>query len=141
MPRKSAAALAVVPVVTGAPPRLNPPTGLSDAARLVFAELVAATDAKHFTRADLPLLTEYATACDLARQAAKELEVAGPVVAGRVSPWLTIQEKSLRAMVALSLRLRVCPQARMSAAKAGTNARNRGVCGIDAILGGRDDEA
>ena len=34
------------------------------------------------------------------------------VIGGRTSPWLVVQEKSIRAMVALAMRLRISPQAR-----------------------------
>ena len=34
------------------------------------------------------------------------------MVDGKPSPWLTVQEKAVRALVALSLRLRLSPQAR-----------------------------
>jgi hypothetical protein len=32
--------------------------------------------------------------------------------AGRISPWTVIQEKSVRSLVALSMRLRLSPQSR-----------------------------
>ena len=35
-----------------------------------------------------------------------------PLVGGKPSPWLTVAEKTNRAVVALSLRLRLSPQAR-----------------------------
>jgi phage terminase small subunit len=66
----------------------------------------------HFQASDLPLLVRYVEASVLAEQAASQLRLEGPVVAGRVSPWVTVQEKSVRALVALSMRLRLSPQAR-----------------------------
>ena len=35
------------------------------------------------------------------------------MIAGRPNPWLTVAEKCDRALVALSMRLRISPQARM----------------------------
>lgn len=137
MPRKSAAALSTLnPVVTPATPRLTPPPSLSARERAVFQELVNATAPDHFTRADLPLLVEYCTACVLAREAAAALYRDGAVhvIRGRANPWLVVQEKQLRAMSALSLRLRICPQGRMSAARAGTHAKRPGTRGVHALM-------
>jgi hypothetical protein len=62
--------------------------------------------------AKAPLLSGYFEAVCLAEQAARELRGGGAVIKGRASPWLVIQEKSVRAMVALAMRLRLAPQAR-----------------------------
>ena len=45
--------------------------------------------------------------------AAAALQSDGPVIGGRPSPWLIVAEKCDRALVALSMRLRISPQARM----------------------------
>jgi phage terminase small subunit len=132
MPRKSASAL-----TTATPPgtklRLAPPATLSDGARLAFAKAVSSVDADHFTAGDQALLVEFARAVDLANQAATELDAHGPVVNGRPSPWIVIQEKSVRALVALSARLRLCPQSRFDRTKAGTNARKPGAASVDEL--------
>ena len=39
----------------------------------------------------------------------------GAVINGKPSPWITVQEKAVRAMVALSMRLRLSPQSRIDA--------------------------
>ena len=109
--RKSAAALSVIPV-DGKPDRLLPPVSLSDAERTVFVDLVAACDPTHFRPSDLPLLVRYCEAVVLAERAALELRL-GAVVDGKPSPWITIQEKAVRAIVALSMRLRLSPQSRI----------------------------
>jgi phage terminase small subunit len=101
MPRKSAAELSVIPIDQRAS-RLRPPASLSEAERTMFIDLVAAVDAKHFRPSDLPLLCRYCEAVVLAEQAAAELRRAGAVVNGKPSPWVTVQEKAVRAMVALS---------------------------------------
>jgi phage terminase small subunit len=41
----------------------------------------------------------------------------GAVVNGRLSPWVTVQEKAVRAMTALAMRLRLSPQARRERAQ------------------------
>jgi phage terminase small subunit len=40
------------------------------------------------------------------------------VVNGRPSPWIVVQEKAVRAMTALAMRLRLSPQARRERAQA-----------------------
>jgi phage terminase small subunit len=108
--RKSGADLTTVRV-DGQPNRLKPPPSFSTLEAEVFRELVAACDARHFTRADLPLLAAYCAAVVLERRATRELQRA-PVEGGKMSPWALIQEKQVRALVSLSLRLRLCPSAR-----------------------------
>ena len=110
MPRKSAASLSVL-AVDGKPSKLHPPASLSEAERTIFVDVVAATDPRHFRPSDLPLLVRYAEACALGDLAAQELR-RGAVIDGKPSPWIVIQEKAVRAMVALSMRLRLSPQSR-----------------------------
>ena len=109
--RKSAAALSVIPI-DDKPNRLEPPASLSEAERKVFIDIVTACEPQHFRAADLPLLVRYVEACVLADQAAEELRL-GAVIDGKPSPWITVQEKAVRAMVALSMRLRLSPQSRI----------------------------
>ena len=106
--------------------RLQPPGNLSAGAAAVFTRTVAAVEADHFTAVDLPLLEQYAVAADLARQAQGELDAHGAIVDGKASPWLTVQEKTVRALTALSARLRICPQSRFDRLVAGTKARPKG---------------
>lgn len=110
MPRKSASSLKVIPI-TGRSNRLRPPTNLPAAERDLFVQLVASNAPSHFRTSDMPLLVQYVTASVLNDQAAAELR-AGAVVGGRPSPWLAIFEKTNRAMLGLSMRLRLSPQAR-----------------------------
>ena len=112
--RKSGNALSVVEV-EGRPPQLQPPASLSDAERAVFIDIASSVDRRHFQPADWPLLVRYCEATVLAEQAAKELREGGAVLDGRTNPWITVQEKAVRALVALSGRLRLSPQARSPA--------------------------
>lgn len=123
-------------------PRLRPPEGLAPEVRAVFVDHVNANDPKHFVRSDTALLVEYATASVMARRAAEALEREGLVVAGRPNPWLVVQEKQVRAMTALAMRLRLAPQSRIDARGAGRTSRDQGPRGIEALtgLGGRDEE-
>jgi len=111
MPRRSASSLSVVPIASRAA-RLRPPPTLSESERAIFIDIVAACDANHFRASDLPLLCRYAEACALAEQAAQELRQGGAVIGGRPSPWIMVQEKANRTIVALSMRLRLSPQSR-----------------------------
>ena len=111
MPRKSQASLSMVSI-DARQSRLRPPASLSDSERAAFTDIVSTTKANHFVASDLTLLCRYAEATVLAEQAALHLRQEGPVIAGRVSPWITVQEKAVRALVSLSMRLRLSPQAR-----------------------------
>jgi phage terminase small subunit len=112
MPRRSSAELAVVNV-DGGFKRIRPPAQLGEAECDIWRDIVLACDAKHFQASDAPLLVRYCQNVVLAGQAAAALTSEGPVVAGRVNPWLVVAEKADRALVALSMRLRISPQARL----------------------------
>ena len=93
-------------------PRLSPPTSLSEPERALFIAIVSACDSDHFREPDLPLLARFCEAAILAEHAALELRH-GAVVDGKASPWIVVQEKCIRALVALSMRLRLSPQSRI----------------------------
>jgi phage terminase small subunit len=80
--------------------------------RQAFAAIVASVDPKHFAPSDLPLLTSYVCAIVQEQQAVAHLRTEGCVINGKTNPWIVIQEKAHRMMVALSLRLRLSPQGR-----------------------------
>jgi len=106
--------------------RLKPPATLPAGAVAIFEATVAAVDPEHFSAVDLPLLEQFSVAADLAQQAQRHIEQDGPVlVSGKVSSWVVVQEKSIRALVALSARLRISPQSRFDRTVAGTNSRTQ----------------
>lgn len=109
--RKSAANLEVINV-DGSPSRLLPPDHLSADERQRFTEIVSNCDARHFRPSDVTLLNRFVEADALAEKAAAELRK-NPVIDGSASPWLAVQEKSVRALTALSMRLRLSPQSRI----------------------------
>jgi phage terminase small subunit len=111
VPRKSAASLHILPSPKPST-RIRQPSDLGEAELAVWLQLTRTTDAAHFLESDLPLLVEYCRAVVLAQQAGRELAQNGAVVNGRASAWLVIQEKQIRAMTALSHRLRLSPQSR-----------------------------
>jgi hypothetical protein len=84
-------ATAAIVNVDGTPLRLEPPASLSDAERVVFANLVASCDPDHFRLSDAPLLCRYAEAVVLAEKASQQLRRHGAVTKnGRVSGWITV---------------------------------------------------
>jgi hypothetical protein len=110
MPRKSAASLEITPPSRRSN-RLRPPATLSEPERNLFVAILGNCSHDHFQQSDLPLLCRYVEASILAERAAQQLREA-PVVDGKPSPWLVVQEKSVRTLTALSMRLRLSPQAR-----------------------------
>jgi phage terminase small subunit len=109
--RTSASALSVLGV-DGQQSRPSPPSCLSEPERKLFVSIAGSCDRDHFRQTDLPLLSRYCEAAVLAEQAALELRN-GAVVGGKPSPWIFVQEKCVRAMVSLSMRLRLSPQSRL----------------------------
>lgn len=123
MPKRSAESLSVAPIRAPERPPLIAPTDLSPGARAVWKATVASVPAEHFRLGDTPLLKTFCEVSAMADQAAAELVSSGAVVNGKISPWITIQERSVRAQSTLALRLRLCPSARIDPRVAG---RNRG---------------
>jgi phage terminase small subunit len=111
--RKSVGALSVV-AGDDQSTRPSPPPSLSEPERELFAAILAGCDAEHFRQTDLPLLSRYCEAAILAERAALELRN-GAVLDGKPSPWIVVQEKCVRALVSLSMRLRLSPQSRIDA--------------------------
>ena len=112
--RKSAEAMAAAVSVDGSPSRLRPPAHLSVDEQERFASIVSSCDARHFRPSDAPLLSRFVEADALAERAAAQLRK-HPVIEGRPSPWLYVQEKTIRTLTALSMRLRLSPQSRIDA--------------------------
>jgi phage terminase small subunit len=112
MPRPSK--VARLTPIHPAPPRnsVQPPPTLSPAAKDVFSSLAAAVDHEHFITSDIPLLCQYAEAVVLAEQSAAELHASPNPQA------MALWEKATRTMTALSMRLRLSPQARREKARA-----------------------
>jgi phage terminase small subunit len=118
--RKSAAAMSVTLSVDGSPDRLQPPDHLSADERKRFVDIVANCDARHFRPSDTTLLCRFVEADALAEKAAAELRTHGAVSKdGKPNSWLVVQEKSVRALVSLAMRLRLSPQSRIDAKAVG----------------------
>ena len=108
--RKSFANVVALNGVDGSPPRLLPPSTLSDAERRIFAATVAACD--HLRAADMPLLCRYVEVVALSDHAAERLRI--NVMKGRPSQWLATQERLVKLLISLSRQLRLAPISRAS---------------------------
>jgi hypothetical protein len=139
MPRKSVAALAVVPVGR-ATPRLAPPVGLDGAPAAVFREIVASVDAGHFKAGDARLVAQYAEAIVLGELAATHLRTEGVVVSGKASPWLYVVEKCWKSAATLAGKLRLCPAARYDARAASRRSDRPGPVDLETALEGLGDD-
>jgi len=110
--RQSAASFAVIPGAR-AGIRLSPPEDLAHIEAVAFRKIVSACPPDHFSPSDTLLLVRYVEAHLMCDRAKNELDKGGYIVNGKASPWIVIQEKGQRAVVALSARLRLSPQSRM----------------------------
>ena len=114
MPRRSSAALAVAPNL-GEPKVPKASAGLPPEVKKIFDALIRDTPAGHFRVSDGPVLETFASAVAMSRRAELELAESGPITsAGRISPWLKVQSEAGKTIAALSMRLRLCPQSRMT---------------------------
>src|SRR5262249_35289835 len=88
--------------------RLKPPDSLSKAEAALFNEIVGSMPPDYFNHTDRLLLVRYVEAHAQAELAKRHLAKEGMVTkTGKPSPWITVQEKARRAVVALSIRLRL----------------------------------
>ena len=78
----------------------------------MWKSVVSACEPTHFSVADEALLSAYCGSVVLERRASLELRRA-PVQAGKLSPWLAVHEKAIRALSTLAVRLRLGPAARL----------------------------
>jgi phage terminase small subunit len=97
--------------------RLKPPDHLGPAATRIFRDLVARVPAGQFKPSDLSLVCRWCEWTAIADRAAAEMATNDLVTPdGRPSPWIAIAERASKQLVALSLRLRLGPQSRVSKA-------------------------
>ena len=66
-----------------------------------------------FRQTDDTLFELYCLAVLEARLAYRHLETEGRIISGRLSPWVSILEKANKAVVSLSVRLRLGPKSRV----------------------------
>jgi hypothetical protein len=106
MPRRSAASNSFAVIPGSPPPRLRPPSELTTIERRIFTDIVNHVKPTHFQPSDMPLLVAYVRSIALERSSAKALATGKDK--GALSRW----SQATKTMYALSLRLRLSPQAR-----------------------------
>ena len=111
MPIKSKASLSAIH--GNRKTRLRAPAWLGEAEARVWNDLVSACGPGHFAESDAPALEHYCQCACLAQQASDALATQAAVIDGRLNPWITVQEKMVKSMIALAMRLRLSPQARL----------------------------
>ena len=105
--------------------RMTPPKSLAEGPATIWKQIVHSVTGDHFRECDHVLLAEFCRAADLANRAAAAIEAEGAIVAGKANPWVAVQEKCQKSLVALALRLRLAPQSRHDRLKAGTSTREQ----------------
>jgi P27 family predicted phage terminase small subunit len=126
------------PPLRPVPPAPSEPDGLSDREKEIFAHLVRSVDSDHFTESDVPIIVAYVQAIGLHERAMQALRRDGEIVVNgkgglSASPWIVILEKSQRAMIGLSMRLRLSPA---SSEREGSRAEDAGLDGATNITAG-----
>jgi phage terminase small subunit len=105
MPRKSAAALAVVPMGRFERPRIETPSHLKGAERELFTEIVALCEPEHFVASDWYLVRSFCQATLLAARAFEQIED-DP---NQSAVW----ERAVKTQAALAAKLRLAPSGRV----------------------------
>jgi phage terminase small subunit len=85
--------------------------------REVWLEVVAGAAPDHFDNSDRVLLAAYCRAGALERRASDELAVSA-IAGEQPSPWLQVHASAVRALTALSVRLRLSPKSRTPSQRA-----------------------
>jgi hypothetical protein len=130
--RKSAAAIEMENLNVEVPTLPISPGDVPPSLKAIVDDLIESQPADHFRSGDGPLLQMYAEVIIGAREAFSHLEKEGRVVNGKVSGWVTVQEKAHRSAVALAAKLRLCPQQRMDSKQA-ARAHDRGPGGFGVL--------
>src|SRR5262245_24637267 len=100
--RQSAASLSIVSIDAARKP-IEPPASLQRQAKVIFHEIVASVDAKHFRQADVPLVASLAVATHMARFYAEIIGQEDHPTAFR--GW----EAAVKLQISLSTKLRLTP--------------------------------
>jgi phage terminase small subunit len=83
--------------------------------KALFNQILSQASKDQFRQTDETLLELYCLAVLEARLAYRHLETDGRIINGRLSPWVSILEKAYKAVVSLSVRLRLGPKSRLDA--------------------------
>src|SRR5437879_1908651 len=119
MPKKSAAALSIIPLRV---PRLRPPADLPEAQAAIWRTVVESLPAEHFRRVDSHLLRSFVEVTARLREAEQSLRL-GVVHGDAIHPSLGVYERAVRLQMALARSLRIATSSRVDKVSAGANAR------------------
>lgn len=88
---------------------IEPPRGMTPAARQIWVEIMEHTPPDRFTRADLEMLRAYCEAAALHKLATREIKRQGPVVhvngASKENPYVAVQHRCIGQMAQLATKL------------------------------------
>ena len=105
--------------------RLTPRQGFPESLSRAFTELVGSVGPDHFCEADRPLLEAMATAVCMSREASAHVEEHGLMLPnGKPNPAGKVLLENQKLIKQLATALRLTPQSRISADKAGTTTRD-----------------
>ena len=108
--RQSAAELSVISIDVARKP-VEPPPGLRPQEAAIFREVVASCDPTHFRKSDVPILAALCTATYLSRFYADQI--------GEDPTAFKDYVETTKLVITLSTKLRLTPQARISAKAVG----------------------
>jgi hypothetical protein len=89
--------------------RIAPPDDLTGPARELFLDLVQAVRPRHFQPCDIPLLSSYARAIVIEREAALMIQ---DNIKGATLAVIRVQQMAFQVVHRLAIRLRLSPQGR-----------------------------
>ena len=123
--RRSTASLAIAAVQSWT--RLEPPESVSEAAAVVWREVVATKPAEWFQADTAPVLEAYCNTIVEYRRVADALAETGPSDLKTYRPLVEMAEKLGRAITSMATKMRLTPQSRYTPISAGTAAKKAAV--------------
>lgn len=123
--RRSTASLSVAAVQSWT--RLEPPESVSEAAAVVWREVVATKPAEWFQADTAPVLEAYCNTIVEYRRVIEALAATGPSDLQTYRPLVDMAEKLGRAITSMATKMRLTPQSRYTPISAGTAAKKAAV--------------
>ena len=92
--------------------RAPPPASLDPDAAALWVEILDSLRADYVLISERPILEAYCQAVVAARRAREMVSCEGPVIDGRLNPWMLALDQETKRSATLALRLRLAPQSR-----------------------------
>jgi P27 family predicted phage terminase small subunit len=105
---------------------MEPPESVSEAAAVVWREVVATKPAEWFQADTAPVLEAYCNTIVEYRRVAEALAATGPSDLSTYRPLVDMAEKLGRAITSMATKMRLTPQSRYTPISAGTAAKKAG---------------